>query len=108
MRRFVLLAALVLLAAAQQPQKEPAVRIGLNQNAASVTIRSASPFTVEQRATRSATFASVLAVDPGAGGPLGKSDLKYRMTAELDGGVVLVLAPGSHVRIAPPGAPLEI
>ena len=107
MRPF-LLTALLLIAATAQPPREPAVRIGLNQNAATVTIRSADPFTVEKRTTRSATFASVLAIDPTATASLKKAELKYRMTVELDGDVVLVLAPGSRVRIEPTGTPLEI
>jgi peptidoglycan hydrolase-like amidase len=106
--RLLLTAALLLLIAAPQPPGEPSVRIGLNQNAPSVTIKSASPFSVEQRPTRSATFSSVLAVDPTTTSALKKSDLQYRMTVELDGDVVLVLAPGAHVRIQPADAPLEI
>ena len=43
-------------------------------------------FTVERRTTRSATFASVLALDPAAAGAVKKRDLQYRMTVELDGG----------------------
>lgn len=96
------------MAGAAQPQLEPTVRIGLHQNAATVTIRSASAFTIQQRPTRSATFASVLALDPSASGPLARADLKYRMTVEIDGDVVLALAPGTHVRIEPAGALLEI
>jgi peptidoglycan hydrolase-like amidase len=99
---------LLLLTVAQQPPAEPTVRIGLNQNAATVTIRSASAFAVEGRTTRSATFASVLALDPAATGAVKKSDLQYRITAELDGGVLLVMAAGAHVRIDPPASPLEI
>jgi peptidoglycan hydrolase-like amidase len=106
--RQLLVAVLFLMGGTTQPAREPIVRIGLNQNAATVTIRSASPFTVEQRPTRSATFASVLAVDSGATGALKKADLKYRMTVELDGDIVLALTPGARVRIEPPGAPLEI
>ena len=106
--RQLAVAALLLLAGATQPPPEPTVRIGLNQNAATVTIRSASAFSVEQRSTRSATFTSVLALDPNATAPLQKADLKYRITVELDDGVFLVLAPGARVRIEPPGAPLEI
>jgi stage II sporulation protein D len=110
MRQISLAALLVVLgmAAAPQPAREPIVRIGLTQNASSVTIRSAGDFTVEQRTTRSATFASVLAVDPAAAGPLKKAELQYRMTVELDGDVVLVLPPGARVRIEPPAVPLEI
>ncbi|HYT64898.1 MAG TPA: SpoIID/LytB domain-containing protein [Vicinamibacterales bacterium] len=107
MRQF-LLAAVLLLTAAAQPQTEPTVRIGLNQNAATVTIRSASGFSVEQHTTRSATFASVLALDPGASGPVNKSGLQYRLTVELDNDVMLVLPAGTRARIEPPGAPLEI
>ena len=80
-----LLAAVLLLAAAAQPGAEPAVRIGLTQNAAAVTIRSASAFTVAQHSTRTATFTNVLALDAvPAGGALKKSDLQYRVTVALD------------------------
>ena len=110
MRQIILAALLGMLgmAGAPQPAGEPVVRIGLTQNAASVTIRSASDFTVEQRTTRSARFASVLAVDPASAGPLEKADLQSRMTVELDGEVVLVMPPGARVRIEPPAAFLEI
>jgi peptidoglycan hydrolase-like amidase len=94
--------------AGQQPSVEPTVRIGLNQNAASVTVRSAEAFTVEGRATRSATFASVLAVDPARSGALAPSDMQYRVTVTLDGGTILVMPAGARVRIEPPAAPLEI
>src|SRR5207253_2351126 len=70
--RQVALAVLLVLVIASQPPAEPTVRIGLNQNAATVTIHSASLFTVEQHATRSATFTSVLALDPGATGAVKK------------------------------------
>jgi stage II sporulation protein D len=106
--RQILLAALLLLSGAPQPALEPIVRIGLTQNAATVTIRSASDFTVDQRTTRSATFAAVLAVDSASAGALKKADLQYRMTVHLDGDVVLVLPAGARVRIEPPAAPLEI
>jgi peptidoglycan hydrolase-like amidase len=101
---FILLAAV----AAAQPASEPIVRIGLTQNAATVTIRSAAPFTVEQHATRTATFASVLALDPADAGAVDKSRLQYRVTVELDGGVMLVVAPAARVRIAAAAAPLEV
>lgn len=96
------------LAAAQPAPTEPTVRIGLTQNAAGVTIRSASPFTLERRSTRSATFASVLALDPNASGPLAKADLQYRVTAELDDGSIVIVPAGSRARIDPPASPLEI
>jgi peptidoglycan hydrolase-like amidase len=106
--RLSLVAVLVFLAAAVQPAAEPTVRIGLTQNAATITIKSGAPFSIQQRTTRSATFGSALAIDPGTSGPMAKSDLRYRLTVELDGGVVLVMPAGAHVRIEAPPAPLEI
>jgi peptidoglycan hydrolase-like amidase len=108
MRALLLGLVLLIVTSGQQPSIEPTVRIGLNQNAASVTIRSAEAFTVEGRATRSATFASVLAVDPARSGALAPSDMQYRVTVTLDGGAILVLPAGARVRIEPPAAPLEI
>jgi stage II sporulation protein D len=96
------------LAAAQPAPAEPTVRIGLTQNAATVTIRSTSPFAVERRLTRSVTFNSVLALDPNASGHLGKADLQYRVTAELDDGSILIVPAGGRARIDPPPSPLEI
>src|SRR3954470_12320645 len=107
--RQVVLAALLVLVAAAQPQTEPVVRIGLNQNAATVTVRSSLPFTIEQHATRAATFSTALALDAAAaGGRLKKADLQYRVVAELEDGTVLVFASGTRARIAAAGAPLEI
>src|SRR6516165_6734566 len=93
---------LLSIAALRQPAGEPTVRIGLTQNATAVTIRSASPFTVEQHATRVATFAPVLALDPARSGPVAKTDLQYRMTVTLEGDVMLVMPAGAHVRIEAP------
>ena len=103
-----LLCLLLLLAAAQQPAVEPTVRIGLNQNATTVVVRSAEMFTVEGRATRSATFASALAVDATKSGPVASTDLQQRLTITLDGGVVIVMPAGGRARIEPAAAPLEI
>src|SRR5690242_2767993 len=104
-----LLAAVLLLASAIQPAAEPIVRIGLTQNAPAVTVRSASPFTVAQRSTRSAAFSNVVALDAvPAGGALKKSELQYRVTVELDDETVVVLPPGAHARIEPGSALLEI
>ena len=47
-------------------------------------------------------------INPAASGPLAKTDLQYRVTVEVDGGVVLVVPAGGRVRIEPPSAPLEI
>ena len=108
MRQLLIAALLLLMPSAQEP-REPAVRIGLNQNAATITVRSAVAFRVDQHSTRSATFAPALALDAGAApGTLKKSDLRFRTTVELDGDVVLVVPSGAHVRIEPSGAPLEI
>src|SRR5829696_7620646 len=107
--RQVLMAALLLLVPAAQAQQEPIVRIGLTQNAATVTVRSAAAFRVEQHTTRTATFAAVLALD--AGSPhatLKTADLQRRLTVQLDGDVLLVLPLSTHLRLEPSGAPFEI
>src|SRR4051812_14611351 len=106
--RPVFIALLLFLTAATQPPTEPTVRIGLQQNASTVTGRSAMPFSVEQRTTRVATFSPPLGLDPAVSGTLKKSDLQYRVTAELDGETLVVFAPGARVRIEPAGAPPEI
>jgi peptidoglycan hydrolase-like amidase len=109
MRNYLIAAALVLLIPAARAQNEPIVRIGLNQNAGTVTIRSASAVSVQQRRTRSATVTAVLSLASGAAGAtLKKSDLQYRLVVELDGGVVLALSPGTRIRVAASGAPLGI
>jgi len=108
MRQLVVAAVLLFIRAAQ-PQTEPVVRIGLDRNASTVTIRSAAPFTVEQRTTRTATFTTALAVDPvAAAAPMKKADLQYRVTIELDDQSVLVLPPGGRARVEPGTALLEI
>jgi len=108
--RQLVVAAILLFIRAAQPQTEPVVRIGLDRNASTVTIRSAAPFTVEQRSTRTATFTTALAVDPAApaAAPLKKADLQYRVTIELDDQSILVLPPGGRARVEPGGALLEI
>jgi stage II sporulation protein D len=107
--RPLLIAALLLLIPRVQAQNEPIVRIGLNQNATTVTIRSANAFSVQQHRTRSAKVTAVLTLGTGAAAvTLKKSDLQYRMVVELDGGVVLALSPGTKVRAAASGAPLTI
>ena len=108
MRQILLGILLLLIPAAQGPPVEPIVRIGLTQNAATVTIRSAQAFMVGGRTTRSATFAAVLAVDPNANGPVAATDLQYRITARLDDGATVVMPADGRVRIEPPAAPLEI
>ena len=107
MRQILAGVLLLLLPVAPQPATEPTVRIGLNQNATTVTVRSAETLTVAGRATRAATFASVLAVDPNANGPVAAADLSSRITVTLDG-VTVVMPAGARVRIEPPPTPLEI
>ena len=58
--RYSLIPVLLLLMTGAQAQNEPMVRIGLNQNAATVTIRSTTAFNVQQYRTRSATVTAVL------------------------------------------------
>src|SRR5262249_16659763 len=65
-------------------------------------------FTVQQHSTRTATFAPVLAVDPGADGTIRKATLQHRTVVELDGDSVMVLPLTTHVRIESAGAPLEV
>ncbi len=88
-------------------QLEPTVRIGLNQNAATVSIRSAQAFRVEQSPTRSAKFTAIVTVDAGKGSTLKKEDLQYRMLIELDGGKLLVLPMSSKIRLDAAGSHLE-
>ena len=108
MRQILLGVLLLLISARQQPPVEPMVRIGLNQNAAAVTVRSAEAFTVAGRMTRSATFAAVLAVDLNPGAAIAAADLQYRITMKLDDGRTVVMPADGRVRIEPPATPLEI
>src|SRR6267142_6400127 len=89
-------------------QSVPAVRVGLNQNASSVTLRSNTAFTVQQTRTRSAKFTPALAVDPAiTDRTVDKADLQYRMVVELDSGKLLILPLKTKVRIEPTGTPIE-
>jgi stage II sporulation protein D len=106
--RHAILAVLVVLAATAQPATEPTVRIGLTQNAATITIKSTAAFTVDGHATRSATFAAVLAIDPKASGVIPKTALQYRVTIQLDGDDTIVMPAGSHVRVQAAAALLAV
>ena len=108
MRQILLGIVLLLVSAPQQSPVEPLVRIGLNQNAATVTVRSEGTFTAAGRTTRAATFASVLAVDPNTSGPVAAADLAYRITVRLDDGVTVVMPAGARVRIEASASPLQI
>src|ERR1700731_2909338 len=108
MRQF-LVVALLLLTPGARAQNEPIVRIGLDQNASTVTLRSADPFSVQYHKTRSATFTTALALGSGTTtGALNKSELQRRMIVELEGDVLLVMRPGTKARIEPSGAAIEI
>lgn len=101
LRRAMLLT--TLLVSLVSVQSEPSIRIGLSQNAGSVTIRSSEPFTIQQQSTRSAKFSTVLALDDSMlSRVIGKEDLRYRMVVELDGGRILALPVNTHVRVPPP------
>lgn len=106
--RPLLLPLLLLFVQTPQPPIEPVVRIGLAQNAVTVTVQSAAPFTVAGRTTRTATFSSALAVDPAMTGAIAAADLQHRLTARLEDGSMLVLPGATRVRIEPPAAPLQI
>ena len=106
--RTLLLAVLLLIAGAQAPS-ELVVRIGLNQNASTVTLRSDNAFTVQQTRTRTAKFTMILSVDAAAANrTLSRADLRYRTLVELDGGRLLVLPTTTKVRIEPAGAVIDI
>src|SRR5438552_5929822 len=107
--------ALLLLAGAfydrpARSQTVPAVRIGLSQNATTVSVRSANPFTIQQNPTRTAKFSMILAVDPAiANRLLTKTDLQYRAIVEIDGGKIVVLPKAAKVRVDPAGSsPIEV
>jgi stage II sporulation protein D len=104
-----LLPALLLLIAGAQAPNELVVRIGLSQNASTVTLRSDKAFTVQQTRTRTAKFTMILSVDADAANrALSHADLRYRTLVELDGGRLLVLPTTTKVRIEPAGALIDI
>lgn len=104
MIRRVLLAALLLLPVLQQ--SEPLVRIGLDENAATVTIRSTEPFSVQGQTARTARFSIILTLgDTPGGAVIAKGDVRYRMAVELDGERYLVVPMDTRVRIQPPSSP---
>src|SRR5262245_43993703 len=110
--RTLLVAVLLLGAVAQAPPNESPVRIvriGLNQNAPTVTLRSDSAFTVQRIPTRSAKFTMILSVDADAATrTLRRTDLRYQTLVELDGGRLLVLPATTKVRVEPASTMIEI
>jgi stage II sporulation protein D len=104
-----LLPALLLLMAGAPAPDELVVRIGLSQNASTVTLRSDKAFTVQKTRTRTAKFTMILSVDANAANrALSHADLRYRALVELDGGRLLVLPTTTKVRIEPAGSVIEI
>src|ERR1041385_8953233 len=106
MRRRILFSCLVAVVALStrsvRAQNPVNIRIGLTQNAATVSIRSADDFTIQQNRTRTARFSMVLTVDPSASNRvLTRNDLQYRALVEIDGGRILVLPSTPRVRIEP-------
>jgi peptidoglycan hydrolase-like amidase len=109
-KRFVLASLLILGALFERPvrsQTAPTVRIGLTQNAATVTIRAAAAFTIQQVRTRSAKFTMALSVDPAAAGALTTASVQYRTLVEVDGGRLFVLPRATRTPIETGGAPIE-
>src|SRR5436190_7479174 len=107
MRKRIAVALLLIIGAlCERPgrsQTVPTVRIGLTQNAPTVSIRSAQPFTVQQNQTRTAKFTMVVALDPAAANRvLTQADLQYRPIVEIDGRIVVV-PKNEKVRIDPSG-----
>jgi len=103
MIRKFLVAAILVLPAFQQP--EPTVRIGLGQNAATVTVRSSEEFRVQGQPAKSARFSPVLAVgDAPDGAVIARDRLRYRLSVELDGNRYLFFPIGTHIRIQPPAS----
>src|SRR5262247_2834343 len=110
MRKRVVLALLLTVGAFYErpvrSQAVPTVRIGLTQNAATVTLRASTAFTIQQNRTRTAKFTPVLALDPDATAAVTSANLQYRTLIELDGGRLVVLPKGTKIQIDA-GVPIE-
>jgi stage II sporulation protein D len=109
-RRFIVALLLIIGALCDRPvrsQAVPTVRIGLNQNAATVSLRAATPFSIQQNTTRTARFTMVLSLDPAATGLVTSSSLQYRTLVELDGGRLAVLPKGARTVIDTGSTPIE-
>src|SRR5215471_16120627 len=111
MRKRVVLALLLTVGAFYErpvrSQAVPTVRIGLTQNVATVTLRAANAFTIQQNRTRTAKFTTVLAIDPAATGVLTSANLQYRTLIELDGGRVIVSPKGAKTQVDAGDVPIE-
>src|SRR2546426_542234 len=81
-------------------QTAPTVRIGLTQNASTVSVRSTQPFTIQQIQTRSAKFTMVIAVERSVTGRvLTRNDLQYRPVIEIDRGRFVLVPKNEKIRI---------
>src|SRR5262245_34583870 len=111
MRKRLLVASLVIAVVLHhgsvRSQSAPTVRIGLSQNAANVSLRAASAFTIQQNRTRTAKFTMIVSVDPTVTGAVTAANLQRRTLIELDGGKLIVLPKNDKVRIEAGGAPVE-
>jgi stage II sporulation protein D len=114
MRKRIAVALLLTVGALYQSpggsQTAPTVRIGLTQNAATVSLRSTDAFTIQQNLTRTAKFSMILAVDQAASDRvLTRNDLQYRALVEIDGGKILVIPKSEKVRVEPrSSAPIAV
>jgi peptidoglycan hydrolase-like amidase len=109
-KRFVAAFLLLVGALYQSPvrsQTAPTVRIGLTQNAATVSLRAATPFTIQQNRTRTAKFTMVLSIDPAAAGAVTSANLQYRTLVEIDGGKLILVPTGTRTAIDAGGMPIE-
>jgi len=111
MRKRVVLALLLTVGAFYErpvrSQAVPTVRIGLTQNAATVSLRAANAFTIQQNRTRTAKFTPVLALDPAATATVTSANLQYRTLIEVDGGRLIVLPKGAKIQIDAGAVPIE-
>ena len=109
-KRFVSAFLLLVGALYQSPvrsQTAPTVRIGLTQSAATVNLRSATPFTIQQTRTRTAKFTMVLSIDPAAAGAVTSANLQYRTLVEIDGGKLILVPKGMKTEIDAGSTPIE-
>ena len=79
---------------------EPTVRIGIQLNAASFTLSSDEPFTLEGRPVRSARFTTAITL-AATGDEVRAEDLERRMAIEIDDGTVLVRQMTAGIEIEP-------
>ena len=103
MRKRIAVALLLIVGALYErpgrSQTAPVVRIGLTQNALTVSVRSTQPFTLQKYQTRTAKFTMVVTLDSAANRVLTRKDLQYRAIVEIDGGRIVLVPKNEKVRI---------